>query len=233
MLRRQFSNFRERLSAVRRPQGVAGDSIPHESQSLLTTVRPKLVVGLGNPGPEYGDTRHNVGAWCVALLAERHGQTLKRDRRVWSGLIDLDGITLHLAQPRAYVNESGPSVASELARLGLRHEELIVVYDELDLPLGQLRIRVHGGHGGHNGMRSLLETLGGGNFPRIRIGIDRPYEDGKPVRTPDEVAEWVLSKPSLQERASLDAAVARAADAIELAAYKGLEVSMDRFNSDG
>ena len=233
MLRRRISNFRERLRGVRLSQGVAGGRVVQESQPPLATVRPRLVVGLGNPGPEYDDTRHNVGAWCVALLAERYGQTLKRDRRVLSGLIDLDGITLHLAQPRTYVNESGPPVASELARLGLRREELIVVYDELDLPLGQLRIRAHGGHGGHNGMRSLLDTLGGGNFPRIRVGIDRPYEDDKPVRTSDRVAEWVLSKPSLRERESLGAAVARAADAIELAARKGIEVSMSRFNPDG
>ena len=233
MLRRRFSNFRERLARPRRPEG-AGDAEPAEAtEPPAGPVRPRLVVGLGNPDSEYRGNRHNVGAWCVELLAKRRGTKLKRERRAWSATVDLDGRALHLAWPCAYVNESGRPVASELARLGLRRQELLVIYDELDLPLGQLRIRPHGGHGGHNGMRSLLDALGGGDFPRIRVGIDRPYDDGKPVRDPERVAAWVLSNPPPREREALDAAVARAADAVELAALEGIEVAMTRLNASG
>jgi PTH1 family peptidyl-tRNA hydrolase len=121
-------------------------------------------------------------------------------------------------------------VAAELRRLRVPASELLAVYDELDLPVGQLRLRLEGGHGGHNGMRSLIAALGGGGFPRMRVGIDRPYDDGRPVRDPDRVADWVLSRPSAAEREALESAVERAADAVLLAVREGVELAMTRFN---
>jgi PTH1 family peptidyl-tRNA hydrolase len=228
-LRRRFAGFRDRLGGPRSP--AAEPEV--EQREPGEPLRPRLVVGLGNPGPEYRDTRHNVGAWCIERLAARHGRKLERDKRVWRATIEVDGRPLHLASPRTFYNESGAAVAAELRRLRLARGQLLVVYDEIDLPVAQVRIRPHGGHGGNNGMRSLLGALGGGDFPRIRIGIDRPYDEGAPVRDPDRVADWVLSKPGREERAALDAAVETVADAVELAAREGIEVAMSRLNRSG
>ena len=222
-MRERFSSFRNRVASRLEEHDEPPDG-PEGPQ------RPVLVVGLGNPGAGYGNTRHNVGAWCVNLLARRHGKQLERLGGVDRATVDVQGRLLHLARPRAFVNESGPPVAAELRRLKLAGSQLLVVYDDLDLPVGQLRIRSQGGHGGHNGMRSLLGALGGGDFARIRIGIDRPYDDGQPVRDPERVAGWVLSVPSRAERARLDEALEVAADAIELAAMESIEVAMNRFN---
>jgi PTH1 family peptidyl-tRNA hydrolase len=193
-------------------------------------VRPALVVGLGNPGSEYASTRHNVGTWCVRELARRHGVKFERRGRMDGATIEVAGRMLHLGRPRAYMNESGPPIAAELRRLKLQRSELLVIYDEIDLPVGQVRIRLQGGHGGNNGMRSIIAAVGGGEFPRIRVGIDRPYDDGRPVREPNRVADWVLSRPSEADRRILDDAVQRVADAVELAVVEGVELAMNRYN---
>ncbi len=224
-MRQRFAVFRDRLL---RPQ--PRQSSPPAAGEPEGARRPSLIVGLGNPGGEYGDTRHNVGAWCVSLLARRHAARLQRHGQVDRATIEVRGHDLHLARPRAMVNASGPPVAAEARRLRLRSEQLLVVFDDLDLPVGQLRIRPHGGHGGHNGVRSLLDALGDNGFARLRIGIDRPYDDGRPVRDPDRIAEWVLSSPGAEERARLDEAVALAAEAIELAAVEGVDAAMSAFN---
>ena len=147
--------------------------------------------------------------------------------------VEVEGRTVYLARPRAYVNESGPPIAAELRRLNLDARQLLVVYDDIDLPVGQLRIRGQGGHGGYNGMKSLLGAVGGGEFARVRIGIDRPYDDGKPVREPDRVAEWVLAPPSNREREAIERTIEVAADAIVLAIGSGVEQAMSRFNPPG
>ena len=232
-LRRRFSGFRQRLAAQRgSPEAAHAEQEPSAAGPLRPeeALRPRLVVGLGNPGREYSETRHNVGAWCVERLAARHGRRLERDKRAWRATIEVDGRPLHLAWPRTYYNESGAPVTAELRRLGLSRSQLLVVYDEIDLPLRAIRMRPHGGHGGNNGMRSVLAAVGGNDFPRIRIGIDRPYDDGTPARDPDRVADWVLSKPGREERAALDAAVEAVADAIEFAVREGVEAAMSRLN---
>ena len=224
-MRQRFSAFRRLLlhpAPPRRP--------PPPSEEPGGPRRVELIVGLGNPGSGYGDTRHNVGARCVALLARRHGAQLQRHGRVDRATIELERRTLHLLRPRAMVNISGPPVAGEMRRLRLRAEQLLVIYDDLDLPVGQVRIRPQGGHGGHNGVRSLLESMGGGEFARVRIGIDRPYDDGRPVRDLERIADWVLSAPGAEERRLIDAAIATAADAIELAAIEGIDRAMSAFN---
>lgn len=238
-LRRRFAAFRDRLGAPRPEPGEA-DSIDAADEPGEAP-RPRLIVGLGNPGPEYEGTRHNVGMWTIQRLADRHGVTLARDTRAWRATVEVGGRALHLAAPRSWYNESGPAVASELRRLRLQRSQLLVVHDDIDMPLARARMRPHGGHGGNNGMRSILDALGGGDFPRVRIGIDRPYDPdpddpdgelsrGRPVRDPDRVADWVLSRPDPEEREALDAAIAEVADAIELAAVEGVEAAMNRLN---
>ena len=238
-LGRRFTAFRDRLGAppARQDEATSNDASDDPAESL----RPRLIVGLGNPGPEYEGTRHNVGMWTIQQLAERHGATLARDKRVWRATIEVGGRPLHLAAPRSWYNESGPAVASELRRLRLARTQLLVIHDDIDMARARVRMRPHGGHGGNNGMRSILDALGGGDFPRIRIGIDRPYDPdpddpdgalsrGRPVRDPDRVADWVLSGPNREERASLDAAIADVADAVELAAREGIDAAMNRLN---
>lgn len=217
----RFEAFRTRLGSA--PRSLAP---PPEAGAQP----PALIVGLGNPGDRYRATRHNVGAWCIALLATRHGVALRQQDRVDIAPINVQGHGVHIAQPRAFVNESGPAVAAALRRLGLTRDRLLVVYDDLDLPVGQLRIRPHGGHGGHNGMRSIIEAVGGGEFPRVRIGIDRAYVNDVPVRDPDGVAAWVLSAPSREQRTQIDLALTTAADAIECAVTEGIERAMSRYN---
>jgi PTH1 family peptidyl-tRNA hydrolase len=230
-MRNRFASFRGRLlhplTGQRPPDELSETELATEEAGGRT---PALVVGIGNPGAQYGNTRHNVGAWCIALLARRHGVQLQRNGGVDRASIEVGGQTLHLARVRAFVNESGPPAAAEARRLGLHPERLLFVYDDIDLPVGLMRIRPHGGHGGHNGVRSLIDSLGGDGFARIRIGVDRPYDDGQPVRDPERVGQWVLSAPSPEERAKIDEAVALAADAIEAAVVDGVDIAMNQFN---
>ena len=192
--------------------------------------RPLLVVGLGNPGGEYGNTRHNVGVWVVNLLAKRHGTSLARHGKVDRATITIEGREITLARPRAFMNVCGPPVAAELRRLRIRPEALLVIYDDLDLPVGRLRLRATGSGGGNNGMKSLIGAVGSKEFGRARIGIDRPYQDGEGVRDPEQIADWVLSAPSPEDRQLLDDAVLRAADAVEVAVRNGIETAMGEFN---
>ena len=144
--------------------------------------------------------------------------------------VQIEGRTLHLGRPRSYVNDSGPAVAAELRRLRLDAADLLVIYDELDLPVARVRIRPHGGHGGNNGIKSLIGAVGSGQFARIRIGIDRPYDDGVPVRDPQRIADWVLAEPGEVERQQLRQAAETAADAIELAVREGVDIAMNQYN---
>ena len=194
---------------------------------------PTLIVGFGNPGSQYASTRHNVGVWCMRALGRRYGANFERQGRMETATVEVEGRTVYLARPRTYVNESGPPIVAELRRLNLDARQLLVVYDDIDLPVGQLRIRGQGGHGGYNGMKSLLGAVGGGEFARVRVGIDRPYDDGKPVREPDRVAEWVLAPPSNREREAIERTIEVASDAIVLALTSGVEQAMSRFNPPG
>lgn len=194
--------------------------------------RPLLVVGLGNPGAEYSGTRHNVGAWCIAALARKYRVELKRAGRVDSATISIDGRRVTLARPRSFMNDSGAPVAQEARRLHALPSQVLVIYDELDLPVGRTRMRLQGSSGGNNGMKSLIAALGSEQFARIRIGIDRPYDAGAPVRDPERVAQWVLSKPGAADRALLDAAVDRVAAAVELAVREGYAAAMRLVNVD-
>src|SRR3990170_5536544 len=189
-----------------------------------------LIVGLGNPGPPYAHNRHNVGYWCVNRLARLHGITLKARRLAALGEGKIGARPVVLVKPRTYVNSSGHAVAAALKHAGIPPHRLLVIYDDLDLPAWRLRIRSGGSHGGHNGLRSIIGAVGSKDFPRLRIGIGRPHVDGEPVWDPDVVAVWVLSDPTPQEAETLQGAVARAAEAVELLVTEGVEAAMNRYN---
>ena len=183
----------------------------------------KLIVGLGNPGRRYQGTRHNIGARVIDTLARRHHVALREEGWADVGALTLDGARVLLARPQTYVNVSGTAVADLRRRHRLPRENLLVAFDDLDLPVGQIRLRAKGGHGGHNGMRSIIEALGSEEFARLRVGIARPPEGVDP-------ADYVLSRFSKEEQAQLDEAVKRAADAVEAFVRRGIEAAMSAFN---
>jgi PTH1 family peptidyl-tRNA hydrolase len=185
-----------------------------------------LVAGLGNPGREYRDTRHNIGFLAAEELARRHGGSF---RSKFSGVvadIRIDGRRVTLLEPQTYMNESGRSVAAAARFYKVEPEALLVLHDEVDLPLGRLQVRLGGGLAGHNGLRSVAAHLGSSDFARLRIGVGRP-ERGDPR----PVADFVLSPFSAD--VDVDAIVARAADAVEVVATSGLEEAQQRFNERG
>jgi PTH1 family peptidyl-tRNA hydrolase len=185
-----------------------------------------LVVGLGNPGSEYEGSRHNVGAEVIDLLAERHGGTLKRSKeRALSTEVRIGDRRVALAFPQTFMNLSGESVAMLVKRHGITDpERIVIVQDELDLPLARVKVKRGGGLAGHNGLRSIKAHLHTDAFLRVRIGV------GKPV-TKEHGVDHVLKKVSKRDRVELDVAVERAADAVELILTEGIDVAMNRVNT--
>ena len=185
-----------------------------------------LVVGLGNPESEYGGTRHNVGAEVVARLAERHGGRLRRTKeRALADEVRIDDRRVALAFPQTYMNLSGQSVELLVRRHGITDaERVVVVHDELDLPVGRVKVKRGGGLAGHNGLRSIKTHLHTDGFLRVRIGV------GKPSRSEAGVAH-VLRRPPRAVRAELDVAVEEAADAVEMILAYGVDVAMNRYNT--
>lgn len=183
-----------------------------------------LVVGLGNPGDQYARTRHNVGAEVVELLAARHGARLRKGKeRALADEVTVAGRRLALAVPTTYMNESGQSVRALVRRYGVTPEQLVVVHDELDLPVAALKCKAGGGLAGHNGLRSIKAHLHTDAFLRVRIGV------GKPV-SKERGADHVLNKFSKRERAEIDVTLERAADAVETILAEGIDAAMNRFN---
>ncbi len=183
-----------------------------------------LVVGLGNPGPEYAQTRHNVGFRVIDLLAGRAGVAVKRlESRAQVGTGSIGERAALLVKPITYMNLCGESVGPLAGKVGVPPERVLVVSDDVDLPIGRLRLRPSGSAGGHNGLKSLIQHLRTNEFPRIRLGVGRPGERG-------ETADHVLGKFSRAEEEIVREAVERAADAVELVLREGLAASMNRFN---
>lgn len=193
----------------------------------------ELIVGLGNPGGDYAGNRHNVGFWVINRLGRRLGiEPTQHSRLASTGEGHYNGRRLVLAKPRTFVNLSGDAVRELLRRYRLEPSQALIVYDELDLPLGRVRLRERGGHGGQNGLKSIVARLGTTDFPRVRIGIGRPLVGGTPSRDPDVIAGYVLSDPPPDERARLDAAVERVIEALICTLDEGIEAAMNRFNRD-
>ena len=183
-----------------------------------------IIVGLGNPEPQYLRTRHNAGWWLVDLLAERHGIDIKRAHSTTRlGIGKVNGHTVALAKPRTYVNRSGAAVNYLLTRFGVGRDRLLVVYDEIALDAGKLRLRPKGSAAGHNGMKSVIDALGSQDFKRLRIGV------GQPPPGADRVG-WVLGEMSSEDQRLVDDAIHRAADAIVSLMEDGVDTAMSRFN---
>jgi len=190
-----------------------------------------LIVGLGNPGAEHAGQRHNVGYACINRLARRHAIQLSSSRLASSGEGKIGAADVLLVRPRTFVNGSGRAVAPLLKSHGLQLSQLIVIYDELDLPEGRIRLRPSGGAGGHNGLKSIIEATGGGDFGRVRVGIGRPLLNGVPSWDPEAVMRYVLAQPPRAGREALEAAIEQACDAVEAVTAEGWERAMNRFNS--
>jgi PTH1 family peptidyl-tRNA hydrolase len=191
----------------------------------------RLILGLGNPGEDYANHRHNVGFWCVQRLAQRWDIVLKGARHGRLGEGHIGDAPVILAKSRSSMNRSGNAAAGLLQRYSLRPEEMLVICDDLELPVGRIRLRPRGSHGGHNGLRDIIFTLQSEDFLRLRIGIDRPRtEAGEPLTDPDIVALYVLREPRPEEREALEAAVERAAEAVACLLSEGLSAAMNRYN---
>lgn len=174
----------------------------------------KLIVGLGNPGPQYQYNRHNAGAWYLQALCHAHGDTLRPESRFFgeTARIIVNGQDIRLLFPTTYMNRSGQSVGALCRYFGIDPENMLVAYDEIDFPPGTSRLKFGGGHGGHNGIRDIIQTLGGNrDFYRLRIGVGHPGNKA-------QVANYVLSNPPASEAAliesNIDDAVRVTADCV-------------------
>ena len=184
----------------------------------------KLIAGLGNPGPEYADNRHNAGFMAVDKLAEElRANYWKTEHGALTAHVKHKGQELILAKPQSYMNTSGGPVSKIAAAYKIAPEEILVIHDEMDIPNGDVRIKVGGGHGGHNGLRSIHEKLGSNAYVRVRVGIDHP-----PGRKP--VVDYVLQAPKGEALEAFQAACAIAADAALACVDDGPIKAMNRFN---
>lgn len=187
----------------------------------------RLIVGLGNPGPEYEHTRHNAGFWLVQELAKQYRIPLSPEKKFYglSGKGRIDGQECWLLLPTTFMNKSGQAVAAIANFYKILPEEILVVHDELDLPTGVARFKKGGGHGGQNGLRDIISQLGNNkNFHRLRIGIDHPGDKNR-------VTGHVLGKPSAQERDKIEAAIDEACRVTPKALSGDLPAAMNRLHS--
>ena len=192
-----------------------------------TDHQERLIVGLGNPESDYGDTRHNMGFACVRELARRWGVGV--DRKRWQSLVGRsEAKGVWLVMPQTYMNLSGEAVAKALRDTKLTPAQTWLVYDELDLPLCRMRIRRGGSGAGHNGVKSVISSLGTDDFVRFRVGIGKPASKGK-----ESGVRYVLGRFTKAEAERLPKVINGVADALELAIEAGVERAMDRFNRPG
>jgi len=187
-----------------------------------------IVVGLGNPGERYRGTRHNVGFWVLDRLAERSRTAFRAEgelrRYAWDAQARLAGKSVVLAKPRTYMKRSGRAVSALCRTYSFEPEQLLIVHDDADLEIGRLRIRKGGGAGGHNGVRSLIEVLGNSDFTRIRVGVRGPERDE------EELADYVLSDFSKEDRPVVEQVCDVAADAVEAVLEQGVTAAMNLYN---
>jgi PTH1 family peptidyl-tRNA hydrolase len=192
----------------------------------------KLIVGLGNPGKTYAHNRHNVGFRCLNHLARLHSiQVKKHQCQSQTGSGKIAGVEVLLAKPKTFVNLSGEVVGPLMRRYKIKATDLIVIYDDLDLPLGKLRLRPGGSAGGHKGIKSIISALGSKEFCRIKVGIGRPTkEDGTTVTDEDTIVSYVLSDFIPHEEAVIKPAIDTVAEAIDCILTEGIVAAMNKFN---
>ena len=187
----------------------------------------KLIVGLGNPGDKYADTRHNAGEWLIARLARQFNVTLNAENKFFGnvGKTLMNGKEIRFLVPTTFMNLSGKAVGALANFYRIKPEEILVLHDELDLPPGSVKLKLGGGHGGHNGLKDIVAALGNNNnFYRLRIGIGHPGHR-------DLVTGYVLNKPSPSEREALENALDEAANCVELLFKDGIVKATNRLNS--
>lgn len=184
-----------------------------------------IVVGLGNPGSQYDKTRHNVGFRVIDKLAENLGVKVNRSKfKALTATVTIGGEKVLLLKPQTYMNASGLSVEPAASFYKVPRERILVVFDDVSLPVGKIRCRADGSAGGHNGIKSLISSLGGQDFPRIKVGVgEKPHADY-------DLADWVLSKFTAKEEKDLAPAISNAAEAVEYFLKQGAEKTAARFN---
>ena len=171
----------------------------------------KMIVGLGNPGSEYEQTRHNAGFWFIDELAWQYKATLKEEKKFFGSVarISISGSDLWLLKPSTFMNRSGQAVAALAQFYKIKPEEILVVHDELDIPCGRIKFKLGGGNGGHNGLKDIQARLGTPDFYRLRLGIDHPGDRNL-------VVGYVLNKPSLEHRQQIDEAINKSLKAVPM-----------------
>ncbi|ADO80172.1 TPA: aminoacyl-tRNA hydrolase [Haemophilus influenzae] len=187
----------------------------------------KLIVGLGNPGEKYADTRHNAGEWLIERLARRFNVSLNPENKFFGKTVRtlLNGKEVRLLVPTTFMNLSGKAVGALASFYRIKPEEILVIHDELDLPAGTAKLKQGGGHGGHNGLKDIVAQLGNNNnFYRLRIGIGHPGHR-------DLVAGYVLNKPSPADRDALEKVLDEATDCVEMIFKDGMVKATNRLNS--
>jgi PTH1 family peptidyl-tRNA hydrolase len=190
----------------------------------------KLIVGLGNPGKTYAHNRHNVGFRCLNYFARLHSIRFDhRQCRAKVGIGKVRGEKLLLAKPGTFMNLSGKPVACLAHKHGIPLSDLLVIYDDLDLPLGKIRLRQSGGSGGHKGMNSIISALGSEELSRIRVGIGRPQAQEQSI-SEDATVNYVLSDFSPPEEATIKPVIVRVAEAIDCFLNQGIVAAMSKFN---
>lgn len=196
-----------------------------ENELMYARAETRIIVGLGNPGRQYANTRHNAGWMVIDEIAKRAGATGSR-HRLHAEIMEAryKGYRVVLAKPQTYMNDSGKSVRELLNWYKASTDDLLVIMDELDLPFGRLRLRPDGSAGGHNGLKSVIRETGTSDFPRLRIGIGRPEQAGK------QAIGHVLSTFSPEEQALLNSVITAAADTVDGWLEDGLLVTMNAIN---
>ena len=186
----------------------------------------RLIVGLGNPGPEHTRTRHNAGFWFVDALAERERARFGLETKLFgeTAKVDIGGQPVWLLKPATFINLSGKSIAAALRYWKIEPQEMLVAHDELDLPPGVARLKFDGGHGGQNGLRDAMRLLGHGKFHRLRVGIGHPGHK-------DKVTPWVLGRPGKDDEASILRAIDDALDALPIAVTGNFMDAMTRLHT--
>lgn len=181
------------------------------------------IVGLGNPGPSYSETRHNAGFWFVDALARQQGASFRAESKFHGEVCRLaDGCWL--IKPDTFMNRSGQAVIALMNFYKIPLSQVLVAHDELDLPVGQARLKRDGGHGGHNGLRDIIQKAGGKDFLRLRLGIDHPGNK-------NQVSDYVLNRPPLADRISINAAVDAAVDLYPVISSGDLQKAMNQLHS--
>jgi PTH1 family peptidyl-tRNA hydrolase len=191
-----------------------------------------VILGLGNPGAEHANDRHNAGFRVINLIAKRAGIDMRNSKLASAGRGRVAGAEVTLVKPRTWYNGSGKAAALFLQQDHVGVENLIVIHDELDLPVGRIRLRPKGSTAGNNGLKSVMAEVGSSEFGRVRVGIGRPRDRGVPSWDPEVVMRHVLSSPAREARETLGGAIERAAEAIEAIIRDGWTRAMNTYNTD-